>query len=245
MPFCYNHTMKHIFLILAIVSQIASAKVISATYEVSYGIFQAMGIADARFEIKEDQTYAIRIEARTTGIAKLLTNNRIETYESHGSLVDGVLIPQKYIKIRRTDSKKTTKIYTFDHVNKIVWRENIQSDEWDKVKNEFYASEDVLSLFFNFKNHMKIRKDRPFYVIGGNKKDGRIDINFPRDEALTQMQEKLEMKQGNFIKVVLNDRIFSSAQGELLINLDSEGLCEKAILEDVLLFGDIVGKRIK
>ncbi|MDP3292949.1 MAG: DUF3108 domain-containing protein, partial [Sulfuricurvum sp.] len=78
-----------------------------------------------------------------------------------------------------------------------------------------------------------------------NKKDGRIDINFPRDEALTQMQEKLDIKQGDFVKVVLNDRIFSSAQGELLINLDEQGLCEKAILEDVLLFGDIVGKRIK
>jgi hypothetical protein len=30
-----------------------------------------------------------------------------------------------------------------------------------------------------------------------------------------------------------------------LINLDAEGLCEKAVLEDVLLFGDIVGKRVK
>lgn len=237
--------MKRLILILAIVSQIASAKVISASYEVSYGIFEALGVADAHFEIKEDQTYSIRIEARTSGIAKFLTNNRVETYESHGSVVDGVLIPQKYIKIRRTDSKKTTKIYTFDHPNKIVWRENIQSDEWDKVKNEYYASEDVLSLFFNFKTHLKSRKDRPFYVVGGNKKDGRIDISFPRDEALTQMQEKLEMKHGDFVKVVLNDRIFSSAQGELLINLDHEGLCEKAILEDVLFFGDIVGKRIK
>jgi hypothetical protein len=53
------------------------------------------------------------------------------------------------------------------------------------------------------------------------------------------------MKGGNFVKVVLNDRIFSSSQGELLINLDENGLCEKAILEDVLFFGDVVGKRIK
>lgn len=237
--------MKSLFLLLALLSHLSHAKTLTATYEVSYGIFEALGVADARLEIKEDQTYSIRIEARTSGIAKLLTNNRIETYESHGSVVNGVLIPQKYIKIRRTDSKKSTKIYTFDHVNKTVWRENIQSDEWDKVKNEFYASEDVLSLFFNFKTHLKSRKDRPFYVVGGNKKDGRIDIHFPHDEALSKMQEKLEMKEGDFVKVVLNDRIFSSAQGELLINLDHEGLCEKAILEDVLLFGDIVGKRIK
>ena len=59
------------------------------------------------------------------------------------------------------------------------------------------------------------------------------------------MKQKLELEKGDFLTVILNDRIFASAKGELLINLDSSGLCEKAILEDVLLFGDIVGKRIK
>ena len=152
--------MKKIVLLLLLLSPILSAKVVSATYEVSYGIFETLGIADARLETRDDDTYMIRIEARTTGLAKFLTNNRIETYESHGSIVNGELIPKKYIKIRRTDSKKTTKIYTFDHVNKTVWRENIQSDDWDKVKNDFYASEDVLTLFFNFKNHLKLRQDR-------------------------------------------------------------------------------------
>jgi hypothetical protein len=237
--------MKKIILALAFLSSLLNAKTVNATYEVSYGIFETLGIAEASFETREDNTYMIRIEARTTGLAKLLTNNRIETYESHGLIINGILVPKKYIKIRRTDSKKTTKIYTFDHVSKTVWRENIQSDEWDKVKNEFYASEDVLSLFFNFKSHLKTRQDRAFYAIGGNIKEGRIDIRFPQDEALIEMQQKLETTQGDFIKVILNDRIFSSERGELLINLDSSGLCEKAILEDVLLFGDIVGKRIK
>ncbi len=236
--------MKTIVLALVLLSQILYAKVITATYEVSYGIFQAMGIADARFETNDDNTYSIRIEARTTGIAKVLSNNRVETYESYGTIDKGILVPKKYIKIRRTDSKKTTKIYTFDHPNKTVWVENIQSDEWDKVKNDFYASEDVLTLFFNFKNYLKSRQDRPFYVIGGNRKDGRVDINFPRDEELGEITQKLEIKEGDFLKVVLNDRIFSSAQGELLINLGSDGLCQKAVLEDVLLFGDIVGKRV-
>ncbi|MFZ2890325.1 DUF3108 domain-containing protein [Sulfuricurvum sp.] len=237
--------MKTIILVLVLLSQILNAKVISATYEVSYGIFQTMGIADARFETREDDTYSIRIEARTTGVAKFLTNNRIETYESHGHIINGVLVPQKYIKIRRTDSKKTTKIYTFDHPNKTLWRESIQSDEWDKVNNEFYAGEDVLTLFFNFKNYLKSRQNRAFYVIGGNRKDGRIDVTFAKENELREMKETLELDEGDFLKVILNDRIFSSAQGELLINLDSGGLCEKAILEDVLLFGDIIGKRVR
>lgn len=230
---------------LLLLSALLNAKTLRATYEVSYGIFDRLGTAEATFETREDNTYTIRIEARTEGIARVLTNNRVETYESHGHIQNGVLTPQKYIKIRRTDSKKTTKIYTFDHASKTVWRENIQSDEWDKVKNEFYAPEDVLSLFFNVKNHMKERQDRALYAIGGNTKDGRIDVVFPKEDALIQVQEKLQMKNGEFLKVILNNKIFSSARGELLINLGSDALCDKAILEDVLFFGDIVGKRIK
>lgn len=237
--------MKRIVLLLIVLSPLLSAKVLSATYEVSYGIFQKLGIAEARFETKEDQTYSIKIEARTEGLAKILTNNRVETYESYGTIINGQLVPQKYIKIRQTDAKKTIKIYTFDHPNKIVWRENIQSDEWDKVKNDFYASEDILSLFFNVKNHMKSQQDRPFYVVGANKKDGRIDVNFPKNEALAEMKKKLESGAGDYLKVILNDRIFSSANGELLINLGSDGLCDKAILEDVLFFGDVVGLRVR
>jgi len=236
--------MKTIIFVFVVLSQIACAKVLSATYEVSYGIFQTMGIADARFETRDDDTYSIRIEARTTGIAKVLSNNRVETYESYGTVVNGHLIPKKFIKIRRTDSKKSTKIYTFDHKDKVVWEENIKSDEWEKVKNDFYAPEDVLTLFFNVKNYLKTKKDRTFYAIGGNKIDGRVNVQFPQGESLSKMKEKLEIEEGDFLKVILNDRIFSSANGELLINLGSDALCDKAVLEDVLFFGDIIGKRV-
>jgi len=237
--------MKKIVLLLLLVSQIAGAQVLSAAYEVSYGIFKKLGTATARFETKEDQTYSIKIEARTEGLANLLTNNRIETYESYGVIVNGHLLPQKYIKIRQTNASKKIKIYTFDHPNKTVWRESIDSDEWDKVKNDFYASDDILSLFFNVRNHMKNQEDRPFYVVGANKKDGRIDVNFPKNDSLSEMKKKLKTESGSFLKVILNDRIFSSANGELLINLGNDGLCDKAILEDVLFFGDVIGLRVR
>lgn len=238
--------MKKILILFLLLVQISSAEVINASYEVSFGIFQKMGIADARFELKEDQTYSIRIDARTTGVAKILSNNRVEMYESKGIVKNGKLIPEKFVTVRQTDSKKATKIFTFDHENKTVWVESIKNQNRSpKERNDFYASEDILTLFFNFKNHMKIRKDRAFYTIGGSSKDGRIDVVFPTKNELEEMKKSLAISDGDFIKVVLNDKIFSSANGELLINLNEDGLCEKAILEDVLLFGDIVGKRVK
>ena len=237
--------MKAVVLIFILLSQMSAAKVLSATYEVSFGVFDTLGVADARFETRDDQTYTIRIEARTTGIAQTLTNNRVEIYESHGTVRDGRLIPQKYSKTRRTDSKKSIKIYTFDHDNKTVWRETIEKDEWDRVKHDFYATEDMLTLFFNFKHYMQSRQNRSLQAIGGNKQDGRIDVVFPQNDDLEAMKRKLETTKGDFLTVILNDRIFASAKGELLINLVRDGLCDKAILEDVLLFGDVVGKRVK
>lgn len=237
--------MKKFFLLIFVSVQVSIAQLLSASYEVSFGMFQTMGIADASFEIKEDQTYTIRIEARTTGIAKVLSNNRIEMYESKGIVQNGKLIPEKFVKIRQTNSTKTVKIYTFDHEQNTVWFEKIVDNQREaKEKNDFYASEDILTLFFNIKNYMKIRKNRVFHTVGSGRKDGRIDVVFPQKSELEEMKKTLKMKDGDFIKVILNDRIFSSANGELLINLNQEGLCEKAILEDVLLFGDIVGKKV-
>lgn len=236
--------MKTVFLVLILMVQMAGAKMVTATYEVSYGIFENLGIAEAKFEMREDNTYSIRIEARSSGIAKVLSDNRVEVYESHGIIRNGLLIPQKYIKTRRTDSKKMIKIYTFDHVKKTVVRENINSDEWEPKPHEYYASEDILTLFFNFKHYLNENHEGAFYAVGGNKKDGRIDVVFLKGEELEEAKKKLDKSEGKFLKVILNDKIFSSANGELLIHLDESGLCSKAILEDVIFFGDIVGNRI-
>lgn len=236
--------MKSILIAIVLLSQLAQAKVLSATYNVSFGIFQTLGTADARFETREDDTYTIRIEAHTTGLAKVLSNNRTEMYESCGKIINGKLVPDSYKKIRKTNSSYSTKIYTFDHVNKTVSKEVIEGGKSSKELNDFYASEDILSLFFNVKQYMKSRQNQSLHAIGANKKDGRIDVVFPKNDEVERIKKELELDNGVFVKVILNDRIFSSANGELLINLDGDGLCEKAVLEDVLLFGDIVGQRV-
>lgn len=241
--------MKKILWLILLFAQIASGKVLSATYEVSYGVFQTMGIAQTQFEQNDDQTYRVYVSAKTTGIAKFFSNNRVEIYESRGIVKDGRLIPSVFIKTRQTNSNKTVKTYTFDHENKEVWFQSVEGKNTksfsEKEKNDYYAQDDFLSLFFNLKNYTKQQKNYTFYAIGGNKKDGRIDAVYPKNEELSEIKKSLDMEEGSFLKVILNDRIFASRNGELLINLDSQGLCEKAVLEDVLFFGDIVGKRVR
>lgn len=239
--------MKVLALLAVLLAAAAWGKVLSASYEVSFGVFEDLGTADTRLEIRDDGTYSIRIEARSEGIAKLLSNNRIEIYESHGDVRNGLLVPRKYVKIRQTNSKKTIRIYTFDHDKHIVWKENIDRDkeDWEKEKNDYYATDDILTLFFNFKRYIQPQESRTLHAIGGSKQEGRVDIVYPTPDERSEMAKKLEMSGGEFLKVILNDRIFASAKGELLINLGNDGLCDKAVLEDVLLFGDIVGKRVR
>lgn len=240
--------MGKILWILVLLTPLMYAKTLSATYDVSFGVFQRMGTAEAKLQINDDQTYLIRVEAKTLGVAKVLSNNRYEVYESRGYVKDGKLIPETYMELRQSNSKKTTTYYTFDHQKKIVLKEKRRVEDGkenrSRDQNDFYAQEDILSLFFNLKNYTKKRENVFFTAIGGNKKDGRIDAVFPRKEELEEMKKTLGISSGEFLKVILNDRIFASANGELSINLDSDGLCEKAVLEDVLLFGDIVGKRV-
>jgi len=242
--------MKHLLPILLFILAFLDvplycASVQKATYEVSFGILERIGTADALLEIRDDQSYSIRIEARTEGFAKLLTNNRIEVYESHGIVVKGKLIPNKFVKIRKTDAKKRIRIYTFDHPNKNIILENINSEDWKEEPVSYYAQEDILSLFFNLKHYPRTPENQSLYALGGNKKDGKIDVVFTDKNNTFQMKEVLGMESGEFVKVILNEPIFSSEKGELYVNLDENGLCEKAVLKDVLLFGDIVGKRIR
>ena len=44
------------------------------------------------------------------------------------------------------------------------------------------------------------------------------------------------------MRVIINDDIFASEKGELLVNLRDDGIVQQAVLKDVLFFGDIRGE---
>ena len=101
---------------------------------------------------------------------------------------------------------------------------------------KYYAKDDLLTLFFNIKkylNDFSVKEDQVFYAVGANKKDGRVDIHIPK----VQKQKKFKK-----ILVTINQKIFASKKGELNLDLDDNGICQKAVLKDVIFFGDIRGE---
>lgn len=244
--------MGHIIL-LFILSTSLIASNISAKYRVTFGIFGQIGIAKTNLHV-QDNKYKITIHAKTTGMANLLSGEREEWYISSGKVDSkGMLTPDYYQKIvqryssreGKTILKKDIKKYIFSHTTKSLHVEQTKhkgnSVSHEKKEGDYYAPNDLLSLFFNFKNmlpSLEVKSPSKFYAVGANKTDGRIDV------LPLKRSNSLGWKTGHLMKVIVNDDIFASDKGELLINLRDDGLCKQAILKDVLLFGDIRGEMI-
>ncbi len=229
-------------------------KDISIVYDVSFGIFGKIGNAKASLHVK-DKRYEIKVVAKSTGFAAFISGDRKEVYESRGYVKDGLLVPLEYKKTvqnsividNRSAIKKYIKIYKFDHQKRkiVAFKTKIRGKSVSKsiVKVPFYAEDDLLTLFFNFKKlfpNLKITEHHTLKAVGADKKTGKIDI-YPLKKEEFEGLIDTGVEGLNLFKAVINDKIFSSKKGELYLALDSEGICQKAVLKDVILFGDIRG----
>lgn len=244
--------MSHIILLLFVVTSIFSAD-ISAKYKVTFGIFGEIGIAKTNLHV-ENKNYKITVHAKTTGFANVLSGQREEWFTSYGYVDEkGILTPLVYEKIVQRYSsrdgenilKKDIKKYIFNHDKKALHVEQTKIRGKKKISEtkdgDYYAKNDLLSLFFNFKKmlpSLEVVSDSKFYAVGANKTDGRIDVK------PLHVKDEFKWKAGHLMRVIVNDKIFASQKGELLINLRDDGLCQQAILKDVIFFGDIRGEMI-
>jgi len=240
------------------------AKDLNATYKVSFGIFGQIGIAKTSLHV-EAKRYKITVHAKSTGFASFLSGGRQEWYESEGKIKDGLFIPDIYKKIVqrkvnvsqdfsdeiKTQTKRYILIYTFNHKTKtvIVTKIRIQGKKksTSSEKLKFYSNNDLLSLFFNFKTlfpNLNIKKHYILHAVGANKDTGKIDL-FPLKKKNFSNLISGDLTDLKVMKVILSDKIFASKKGELYLGLNSRGFCEKAVLKDVILFGDIRGELIE
>lgn len=238
-----------------------NARTIEAKYKVSYGKLLKLGVATSTLEINNDK-YKIKIEVSTTGMAKYLTSNRVEIYESYGKVIDHELIPEKFVKIKQDKKKKRIRTYTFNQEEKIVKVHDIKFGKKKIVNAElrfdekkyreerdytldYFAKDDLLSLFFNMHIKMVGYEDGEEYelkAVGANKTKGIINVAMPTKEQLKKIDKVLKTNDKSKFTAYINQKIFQSKRGELLISLNDYGFCNKAVLKDVLLFGDIVGE---
>lgn len=245
--------MKKIFLFSLIISVSLFAKEVLVEYDVTFGLFGEVGDAVGVYK-NDGEQYSIEINATSRGFASFVSNNRYESHRSYGDVKDGFLVPKKYFQEITTNSSWNLNTFIFDYRHKKVYKKyekktwnlnkEILEDKYDYKELPYFADNDLLTLFFNL-NYMlpEVREKGQgvLYAAGANKKNGAVDLYIPTGEKLKETKELLKTTSDNIIIAVLNKKIFGSEKGELAILLDSELYAQKAVLKDVILFGDVRG----
>ena len=282
------------FAILILCVSALFGETISAKYEISFGIFGAVGSANTRL-VRQGDRYEIVMDAIAQGVAGSLSGQRRESFRSKGRVVAGLLMPDLYVhevsRKKGKTAKNERKTYTFDYARKTIKFQKFKGTggELQLVSDEilpYFATNDLLSLFFNF-SKIPHSGDKFFVRAAGAKSaDGRIDIERPRGSVAANIASELGVappsdadtnsdvaasasssgadtktgatdanfkgrgagadKQAAAIYVVfINQPIFSSSRGELHLSLNERGYADRAVLKDVLLFGDIRARLVE
>jgi len=240
--------MKKILISLALLFLSSTyAETIKADYKVEFGIFGEIGIANAVLT-KDEKSYKIDVELKATGLAKTLSGGRTEHHISKGHIENGLMVSDMYQVIKKYGSQTSNKVYTIDHKAKTVTK---QYQHWDGDKQDadeskkldFYSDDDLLTLYFNLNKKIPNREKSASYVfkaVGAEKQGGKAEIFIPKQSELSEYKNMLgESTDSWYARAIIHQKIFSSDKGELLLRIGNDGITQKAVLKDLILFGDV------
>ncbi len=225
-----------------------NGETIRVDYKVDFGIVGEIGVAHAKL-IKDGDTYEIDIKLEATGITKFLSGDRKEEHISKGHIVNGMLVSDFY-HIKKTHGMKVSDIiYRINHNTKRVvkvdkkWKRGKLYKERERVM-KYYSKDDLLTLYFNLNRYIKDKNssgDYQFKAVGAEIQKGFVDIHIPSSNELDEYKSLLgEDSNCWYAKAIVHQKIFSSDKGELLLAIRrGDGITKRAVLKDLILFGDV------
>jgi competence protein ComGC len=239
-------------LLLVFVPFVTHAQTIHVNYDVSYGIFGKIGVAKAVLERTAD-SYRIDIKLSATGLAKLLSQGRTEQHSSKGHIKNGIMISDSYKVVKSHHKTVMQKEYIFDHIHQTVTKKFKKFKKGKQTRHEegvldFYSSNDLLTLYFNLDGLIK-EKTKPhdyiFKTIGAERQKGKVTIHIPKKKELSKYHKTLGTNASWYATAIIHQQIFSSKEGKLMLSIAEDGITNKAILKDVIFFGDIRAVRTR
>jgi len=228
------------------------AKTLKADYDVAYGIVGKIGEAHAKME-SDGKTYTIDIRMAATGLAAVLSGNRKEHHRSVGHVENGLFVSDRYEVVRRYRDIRVVKTYSIDHRRKRVlksyqkYRGGILVTQ-EKKRLGFYSRNDLLTLYFNL-DRLLPDKHRAgtyqFRAVGAEKQKGKVTVILPTRKEAKVYASKLGSGAAWYATAIIHQKIFTSKEGHLQLAVGKDGIADKALLEDLILFGDITATRMK
>lgn len=226
-----------------------SAQTIDAKFVVQFGIVGDVAKVNVLFE-KEASRYKLDATLYTVGkIARMATDNLKERHISKGSVKAGLLITHMYQMIKTFGKYKSNTVYTINHKTKEVHRLYQKWKNGKRIVNQklilgYYAKDDLMTLFLNLSQYIK-KKNHPktyqFSVAGADRKQGRVDVRIPTKKRVKKIKSLIGGLDPDswYSTVIMHRKLYGSKKGELDIRIGKDTFLEKAVLKDLIFFGDV------
>ena len=247
--------MVRVFFLYSSMMAVLMAKTLSVDYIVEFGIVgQVAKIHTSYYD--NGKNYTIDSNVSAVGmLANSVTQHMRERHICKGYIAkDKRLIAKSYQMIKSFDSYRSMTLYTVDHTHKKILK---TYKKWQKQKGKpdkkthdyhyplhYYAKDDMITLFLNLGTHIKNKnkaKSYTFKAVGADRKNGRVDIKIPSSKASKGMYKLLgKPKKGEWLmNLVMHRRLYNSKNGELMVKMGKDSTIEKAVLKDLLFWGDV------
>ncbi|SFV69616.1 hypothetical protein MNB_SV-3-569 [hydrothermal vent metagenome] len=244
--------LKKIVIVFLFLTLISSAETIRANYSVSYGIFGKIGVAKAVLT-RDAKHYTIDIALEATGLAKVLSGKRKEHHISKGHIENGLMVSDLYQVIKSHGDVVVNKEYWINHKKRYVRKKYVKYKKGKKInventKLDFYAKNDLLTLYFNLDFMIKNKTFAKTYIykaVGAERQKGKVSVIIPQRKDLASYKKDLGNDAAWYATAVIHQKIFSSKDGRLKLAIAKDGITNKAVLKDVIFFGDISAVRTK
>ncbi|RUM70093.1 MAG: hypothetical protein DSZ08_05310 [Sulfurovum sp.] len=247
-----NVTQKFLKLIVLffILGNVAFAQVTQLNYKAKFGMFGTVGNIKNTLT-QNAKTYQIKTRVTLSGMAKSILGGQTEEYISKGHMEHGLMVSDFYKMTTRKKETIITKEYTINHANKHItkkyekWTRGKLVKEYTQKLN-FYAKDDLLTLYFNLgKAIPKTGKTYKFRAVGLEKQQGKVEIVVPQKRQLKKYKKDLGEHATLYAKALIYQKNFRKKKGDILLAVGDDGFIKKAVIKDILLFGDAQLLRVK
>ena len=237
---------------IVFLSNVLLSEDIIAKFDVSYGVFGKVGTANAVLQ-KNKNVYTINMELATTGLANILSGGRKEHHISKGHMENALMVSDMYQVTKTQGSTVVSKEYKVDHKRKRIFKtyRKYKKGKLVSEKNttlDYYTKNDLLTLYFNLDTSIKDKRKEKTYVfkaVGAERQKGKVIVIIPNKKVLKQYQKDLGTGSSWYATSIIHQKIFSSKEGRLMLGIAEDGITNKAVLKDVIFFGDITAVRRK
>ena len=230
-------------MVFIILSTFSEAKEIQVNYKATFGIFGTVG--NIYNTLKQNKkSYQIDTTVKLAGLAKMIMGGQTEHYVSKGHMEKGKMVSDFYQMVSKTKHKKVSKEYHIDHKHKFVtkryrkWKDGKLVED-TKKRLIFYAKDDLLTLYFNMDKHIT-QKGKVYKIkaVGLEKQKGIVKITVPTDAKAASYKKDLGKSADWYAKALIVQKNFRKKKGDILLSVDKDRFIKKAVIKDILLYGD-------